>query len=279
MSDSNQALLTDYNKGVVSHSSTWYSMRCFVVLVLLSLLSSKAVVFAFAHPRVQPATSSKLRSNAKDFFLDSLVRLDTLNDGTKERTKLLNSMIEEKIEVDVKKLLGRSMSSSVIWSSANPGSLASILAIGPGTWKVVYAPHMTTIAKLAGNLQLDVQYILYKDQSIESHAKFSNVPFLSTVYLSVGGTYSSVSDTVCSVKWNDAWVKIISQDDEDVPYPQIDDVPESLIKTATTNIGRLLFIQPFSVFPVSFLSPDLTVFDFEFLGTRICARKLIEESS
>jgi hypothetical protein len=83
----------------------------------------------------------------------------------------------------LKELLGRSKTSSMTWSSTNPGALASILAIGPGTWKVVYAPHMTTIAKLAGNLQLDVQYILYEDQSIESHAKFSDVPFLSTVYL------------------------------------------------------------------------------------------------
>ena len=251
-------------------------MCCVVVLVLLSLLSSKEVAFALVHRRLPKLTSSKLSSNAKDLFLDSLVRLDTLNDGTKERTELLNSMIEERIEVDLKELLGRSKTSSMTWSSTNPGALASILAIGPGTWKVVYAPHMTTIAKLAGNLQLDVQYILYEDQSIESHAKFSDVPFLSTVYLLVGGTYSSVSDTVCSIKWTDAWVMIISQDDDNAPYSQIDDVPESLAKTAITNIGRLLFIQPFSVFPVSFLSPDLTVFDFEFLGTRICARKLIE---
>lgn len=251
-------------------------MCCVVVLVLLSLLSSKEVAFALVHRRLPKLTSSKLSSNAKDLFLDSLVRLDTLNDGTKERTELLNSMIEERIEVDLKELLGRSKTSSMTWSSTNPGALASILAIGPGNWKVVYAPHMTTIAKLAGNLQSDVQYILYEDQSIESHAKFSDVPFLSTVYLSVGGTYSSVSDTVCSIKWTDAWVMIISQDDDNAPYSQIDDVPESLAKTAITNIGRLLFIQPFSAFPVSFLSPDLTVFDFEFLGTRICARKLIE---
>lgn len=253
-------------------------MRCVTVLVPLSILSSKAVAFAVfqTQSRVPTVTSS---SNAKDLFLDSLVHLDTLNDGTKERTQLLNCMIDEKVEVDVEKFLGRSKTSSTTWSTRNPGALASMLAIGPGTWKVVYAPHLTTIAKLAGNLQLDVQYILHDDQSIESHAKFSSVPFIATLYLSVGGAYSSVSDTVCSVKWMNAWIKIISQGDEDAPYSQIDDVPESLIKSAITNIGRLLFIEPFSVFPVSFLSRDITVFDFQFLGTRICARKQIEERS
>ena len=153
------------------------------------------------------------------------------------------------------------------------------MPIAPGVWKVVYAPHMTTIAKLAGNTQLDVQYIMHDDQSIESHAKFSNVPFLNAmIYLSVSGTYSTVSDTVCSVNWTDAWVKLIrDHDDDDAPYAQITDVPDSIVKTIITNLARLLFIQPFSVFPVSFLSHDLTVFDFALLGTRICARKVSQE--
>jgi hypothetical protein len=126
------------------------------------------------------------------------------------------------------------------------------MPIAPGVWKVVYAPHMTTIAKLAGNTQLDVQYILHADQSIESHAKLSNVPFLNAIYLSVSGTYGTVSDTVCTVTWTDAWVKLIrDHDDEDAPYAQIADVPDSIVKTIITNTARLLFIPPFSVFPVS----------------------------
>ena len=38
-------------------------------------------------------------------------------------------------------------------------------------------------------------------------------------------------------------------------------------------MGKALFIEAFAVFPVSYLDDNLIVFDFELLGTRICARK------
>ena len=57
------------------------------------------------------------------------------------------------------------------------------------------------------------------------------------------------------------------------PYPEIGSVPDSVSKFLIRNIGRALFIEPFAVFPVTYLDDDLIVFDFELLGTRICARK------
>jgi hypothetical protein len=57
------------------------------------------------------------------------------------------------------------------------------------------------------------------------------------------------------------------------PYPDIESVPDSISKFVIRNIGRALFIEPFAVFPVTYLDDDLIVFDFELLGTRICARK------
>ena len=248
--------------------------------VIILLFLSHAHAFSAVGHRCRTITSSLWTlHSARETFLNSLTRLDTINDASKPRTEFLDLMISEKLDVDVNTLLGSAGVSDSTLSATNPGRLSSIMPIAPGVWKVVYAPHMTTIAKLAGNTQLDVQYIMHDDQSIESHAKFSNLPFLNAmIYLSVSGTYGTVSDTVCSVNWTDAWVKLIrDHDDEDAPYAQITDVPDSIVKTIITNIARLLFIQPFSVFPVSFLSHDLTVFDFALLGTRICARKVSQE--
>ena len=171
-------------------------MPRFASLIFLpfTLTSPKeAAAFARFNGQSRTVTSSlNISSNAKASLLSSLNYPDTLNDGSKERTHLLNSMIEKKIEVDLDELLSPGTTSLMNLSSRNPGSLSSISSIGPGKWKVVYAPHMSIIAKLAGGLNLDIQYILHDDLSIESHARFSNFPFLSTttvVYLSVSGTY------------------------------------------------------------------------------------------
>lgn len=234
---------------------------------LLLLLNSGANALVGRTPVLSRRGSSSALHSAKDDFLQSLLRSDTLNEGTKERTILLNEMIDSKRTVDVQTVLSDGGNDL---SAQDPGSLSSILPIAPGVWKVVYAPHMTTIAKLAGNLALDVTYIMYPDQTIVSHATFSD-PLPRPLHLSVSGTYDSVSDTVCLVEWTEAWIK--SDADDDVPYATIDDVPDSWVKEVITRVGRLLFIRPFSIFPVSYLANDLTVFDFELLGTRICAKK------
>lgn len=221
---------------------------------MISLLCLIGTASAF--PLVVPQQPTLvLASSAKDTFLESLTYDDTLNEGTKERTGLLNNMIASKLEVTIKDVLKNDSQKETALSATNPASLPSILPIAPGIWKVVYAPHMTTIAKLAGGLDLDVEYIMHADQTIESHAKFSALPGIKSIYLSVSGKYDSVSDTVCSVQWDEAWVKVISNgnNEDDVPYAHIQDVPDSLLKTAITNAGKLLFIEPFSVFPVSFL--------------------------
>ena len=41
-------------------------------------------------------------------------------------------------------------------------------------------------------------------------------------------------------------------------------------------LGRFFFVDSVSVFPVAYLDADTIVFDFELLGTRICARKVVE---
>ena len=195
-----------------------------------------------------PRQISDSKTASKRKFLDSLDHLNDLNQGSKDRTELLNNLIEN----------GDSLS--------RPGSRDSFMSVAPGRWRVIYAPHMTTMSGLAGG-KFSVQYDLSKDGTIVSHAK-CNFPFFKG-FLSVSGTFDSVNDQVCRVDFDEAWVKINSEE----PYPSIQSVPDSMFKSLIRTLGKAAFIEAFAVFPVSFLDSELIVFDFELLGTRICARK------
>jgi hypothetical protein len=130
--------------------------------------------------------------------------------------------------------------------------------------------------------------------TITSHAKYQ-FPIVGTGYLSVSGTYGSVNDQVSRVDFNKAWIKPLasgfdtststSRNDNDNddetdktdktgPYPSLEEVPDGAVKDVINAVGKQAFIDSFAVFPVSFLDDDLIVFDFELLGTRICAQKV-----
>lgn len=227
-------------------------------------------------------TADETKLSSKQAFLQSLDEAYRLNSGTEERTALLNRMISEKVELDVDEFNRRanilSSDRHETLSIKHPGKLESIESVGAGTWQVIYAPHMTTMAKLGGG-EFQVQYILNKDGTMESHARCDFPLFNILGYLSVSGTYGSVSDTVCRVDFDEAWVKEVPRKADgttvdDIPYESISSVPDSTFKSLITSVGRALFIKEFSVFPVSYLDEDLVVFDFELLRTRICARKV-----
>jgi len=194
------------------------------------------------------ATSS---TTIKSRFLDSLDRPYDLNQGSKERTGLLNDLIQNGDSIQ------------------QPGSLESFMPVAPGRWRVIYAPHMTTMSGLAGG-EFSVQYDLNDDGTIVSHAK-CNFPFYKG-FLSVSGSFGSVNNEVCRVDFDEAWIKA-SNHENDEPYPNIQSVPDSILKSLIRNLGKAAFIEPFAVFPISFLDSETIVFDFELLGTRICARK------
>lgn len=210
----------------------------------------------------------------KESFLQSLDNNYTLNQASKERTSLLNKMISEKITTENlnKKTNGETDGSEVpTLSLMNPGS--EYASVAPGLWKVVYAPHMTTISGLFGG-SFDVQYRLFEDGQMTSHAKY-DFPIVGEGFLSVSGSYGSVDDSVSRVDFDRAWVKPLGKSDtEKVPYESLEDVPDSFIKDVINKVGKLMFVDAVAVFPVSFLDDDTIVFDFELLGTRICARKI-----
>ncbi len=210
--------------------------------------------FSSSSLRVVDATKSaamKSSSTLKSRFLDSLDRSYDLNKGSKERTGLLNDLIQNGDSIE------------------HPGSQESFMPVAPGRWRVVYAPHMTTMSGLAGG-EFSVQYDLNDDGTIVSHAK-CNFPFFKG-FLSVSGTYGSVNNKVCRVDFDEAWIKASNNESEE-PYPNIQSVPDSILKSLIRRLGKAAFIEAFAVFPISFLDSETIVFDFELLGTRICARK------
>lgn len=191
-------------------------------------------------------------------FINTLSKPYDLNADNDLRTKLLNEMI----------ISGESLS--------NPANQKTFARVAPGLWIVIYAPHMTSIANFLNVADLSVRYLLNEDGSIISHARYS-LPLLNIHgYLSVSGTYNSVNDTICRVNFNEAWIRSFNDNQSCMnigPYPAIDSVPDSIIKSFIRNIGRYLFVEAVAVFPVSYLDEEIIVFDFELLGTRICARK------
>lgn len=192
-----------------------------------------------------------------------------------------------------------------------PGSTKSFASLAPGIWRVVYAPHIATfgivVSKLlsavfslspifARNADTDddnasfslgfdpVYYLLRPDGTMTSHArmavKFPNAKQESVTWFSVAGTYSSQDeDRVCRVDFDEAWIHSSSETNaqrpsELPPYASLEEVPASLGKNVIDALGRFFFIDAVSCFPVSYLDDDCIVFDFELLGTRICAKKV-----
>jgi hypothetical protein len=160
--------------------------------------------------------------------------------------------------------------------TTSPGSTESFTPLAVGEWRIVYAPHIYTMAKLVGGNIDPVCYIMKPNGIMTSHARY-DFPVIGSGWLSVSGTYGSKDEgRVCRVDFDKAWVTtIIANDRPDAdPYENLESVPPSIGKDIIQGLGKFFFIDSVSVFPVSYLDDDTIVFDFELLGTRICARKV-----
>lgn len=213
--------------------------------------------FLYRHPRLKtPATTRRnaIPENpiAKTTFFESLNHESSFNTASKSRTDLLNDMI-------------------ITNPTEQPGSLSSFESIAPGTWRIIYAPHISTLSGLLGGSFDPVLYEMKAEKmEIISHAKYS-FPILGEGWLSVSGTYGTYDDDcVCRVDFDRAWIGIGSEN----RWTSFDQAPNVWYKGIINAFGQLGFRKEFAVFPVSYLDDDTIVFDFELFGTRICARKV-----
>lgn len=148
------------------------TFSCHLFFLLFVQNNAKRLTSSFGFPELKWKQNTK---TDKDLFLESLDALDTLNVASKERTHLLNQMIQSKQEVERININNKSQTSQErryvpSQSLLNPGRLSSFSNVATGTWKVIYAPHMTTISGTVGGT-FDVSYILYDDLTMESHAR------------------------------------------------------------------------------------------------------------
>jgi hypothetical protein len=195
-------------------------------------------------------------SIAKQNLLDSLDDPQGFNSATYARTKLVEEL-------------------TMANPTLKPGSTDGFAPYVVGTWKIVYAPHISTMGSFLRGSFDPVYYIMKPNGVMTSHARFS-FPLLGSGWLSVSGTYGSEdNDKICRVNFNKTWVSLNEMNaDNDSPLPSLEDVPDSVSKSIIQTLGQLGFVKAVSVFPVSYLDNDTIVFDFELLGTRICARKV-----
>jgi len=256
-----------------------FSSACSTRITATAASSSSSVFLAHKnnHQQQQKQRHPTTSSRQKAAFLNSLDVRHTLNAASPERTRLLQELC-------------------AVNPTPRPGSTAAWAAdtvVVVGEWRVVYAPHMDAMGRLLRGRFAPVIYQMSNDadnnnNKIVSHARVK-LPFLGSWWFSVSGTYGSVDqDRVCRVNFDEAWVRRIDvvddendttgssspdNDDDSCYYPNIDAVPESPAKEWIRRTGRTLFVEAVAVFPVSYLDHDLVVFDFELLGTRICALK------
>lgn len=226
-----------------------------IIILFVSCVIAKVNAFNnIFNNIIKPALATP--PTAKDKLLQALDDPNAFNSASKERSKLVVNLTKENpVEA--------------------PGSTASFAPLAVGTWRIVYAPHIYTMGRLFQGSFDPVLYSMKPGGKMTSHAKY-NFPILGSGWLSVSGTYSSQDeDSVCRVDFDKAWVKILDSDSSDEePYDSLEAVPPSPWKDVIQALGKLFFIDAVSVFPVSYLDKDTIVFDFELLGTRICARKV-----
>jgi hypothetical protein len=221
-------------------------MRAIHVVLVLVAVFSNAESFS-----VKPDTST-----SKEIFLKELDDPQAFNRATKERSELVVSLILDN-------------------PTTSSGSTKSFTPLAVGRWRIVYAPHIYTMGKLIGGSFAPVDYIMKPNGIMTSHARY-DFPVIGSGWLSVSGTYGSKDEgRVCRVDFDKAWVTMLTNERPDAdPYENLESVPPSIGKDIIQALGKFFFVDDVSVFPVSYLDHDTIVFDFELLGTRICARKV-----
>jgi hypothetical protein len=194
---------------------------------------------------------------AKSAFLNSLDKTDNFNTASKTRTEILNDLVAAN-------------------PTKRPGAGDVFSPIACGTWKIIYAPHISTLSGLVGGSFNPVVYDMKSDGTITSHARYE-FPLLGHGWLSVSGTYGSEDENrMCRVDFDKGWL-VPEKESSQIPGPpaaSLEVAPDTFYKDAVNKLAKLGFRREFSVFPVSYLDHDLIVFDFELFGTRICARKV-----
>jgi hypothetical protein len=135
-----------------------------------------------------------------------------------------------------------------------------------GLWQVIYAPHVSTLSRLSLT-NFEINYLFQGDNNLLSNVKYTSKIFGNGWLNARGKVY--MEGNVCKIRWEKIWWEINTTNPS-----QDDDTERHTFASIIQAIGKLAFVEDFSVFPVQYLDNDMTVFLFPLFGTRICARFL-----
>lgn len=148
--------------------------------------------------------------------------------------------------------------------------------VGVGVWEVFHAPHITGISSAMGTRFEPIRYSLAPGGAFSSNVRFSN-PVLGVGWLSASGTLVAEDEGAVRVTFLDFWVDLGEAPRERAPAPGAaapgGRVP-AWVDPLVESLGRALFLPQLSLFPVMYLDPELSVFQFKPLSSNIAVRRV-----
>lgn len=130
-----------------------------------------------------------------------------------------------------------------------------------GSWRVVNAPHIDTLSKLALTTFSPIEYRISSNGAIASFVRYDSQLFGSG-WLCTDGTIDNVAADVPTVRivWDRVWWKL-GGDDVPPVDPEVDG--NAFLGPLVQAIGKAGFIESLSVFPVRYLDADVGIFNFQ----------------
>lgn len=134
-----------------------------------------------------------------------------------------------------------------------------------GTWRVVHAPHIDTLSKLA-LATFDIQYHITADGGIGSYVRYHS-PFVGAGWLCTDGTIENEVDSSpqdppsVRIVWDRVWW--VPKDDYRRGPPTDPEANDVVLRDVVQAIGKAGFIESLSVFPVRYVDESLGIFNFQ----------------
>ena len=152
--------------------------------------------------------------------------------------------------------------------TATPCAPAVFKEFAQGKWRVCYAPHIRILEKVTLT-SYDVYYEFPTPDTMVSYVRYQS-PLFRSGWLNTAGRVESVSDNVCRVVWEQIWW---DWNEESEGPSKASETEKHVLPRLIQALGEKGFAEGVSRFPVLFLDSDLCVFQFQLIGTKICATR------
>jgi hypothetical protein len=209
---------------------------------------SRSAAKPMLRPAVAAATAMEPRMSAASADVASpSARVAALVESGAGRT-------DPELAAEVKSLL----------STASPPSSALDWSDVAGTWKVVHAPHIDTLSKLA-MASFDIQYKITPEGSIASYVRYYS-PIVGAGWLCTDGFIANEPTTEAAsssvrIVWDQIWW--VPSDDYRSGPPTDPQAEDAALPKIVQAVGKAGFIESLSVFPVRYVDARVAIFNFQ----------------